>query len=93
MWRDGQKKHVYIYRMVAAGTIEEKVFERQLSKEGLAGVATNEQASPAPSLDASAVLHWGRHGLAREAVKWLGPRAVVAKHGDWLCDAQHRAWA
>ena len=45
MWRDGQKKHVYIYRMVAAGTIEEKVFERQLSKEGLAGVATNEQAS------------------------------------------------
>ena len=45
MWRDGQKKHVYLYRMVVAGTIEEKVFERQLSKEGLSGIATNEQVT------------------------------------------------
>eukprot|EP00966_Prymnesium_polylepis_P147295 3402498-Prymnesium_polylepis.1 len=29
--------------MLCAGSIEEKVFERQLSKEGLSGIATNEQ--------------------------------------------------
>ena len=33
VWRDGQKKKCYLYRMVCAGSIEEKVFERQLSKE------------------------------------------------------------
>ena len=30
-----------------SGSIEEKVFERQLSKEGLAGIATNEQIEEA----------------------------------------------
>ena len=29
--------------MLAAGSIEEKVFERQLSKEGLSGIATNDE--------------------------------------------------
>lgn len=43
VWRDGQKKRVYLYRMLAASCIEEKIFERQLSKEGLAGIATNDQ--------------------------------------------------
>lgn len=35
MWRDGQKRRVYVYRFLTTGTIEEKVFQRQLSKEGL----------------------------------------------------------
>jgi SNF2 family DNA or RNA helicase len=35
VWRDGQKKRTYVYRFLATGTIEEKVFQRQLSKEGL----------------------------------------------------------
>ncbi|KAJ1624193.1 P-loop containing nucleoside triphosphate hydrolase protein, partial [Pavlovales sp. CCMP2436] len=43
VWRDGQTKRVYIYRFVVKGSIEEFVYERQLSKEGLAGVASNEQ--------------------------------------------------
>lgn len=34
VWRDGQKKRVFVYRFLSAGTIEEKVFQRQLSKEG-----------------------------------------------------------
>ncbi|CAD7701124.1 unnamed protein product [Ostreobium quekettii] len=38
VWRDGQKKMVYVYRFLSTGTIEEKVFQRQLSKEGLQGV-------------------------------------------------------
>jgi DNA repair and recombination RAD54-like protein len=35
VWRDGQRKRVYVYRFLAAGTLEEKVFQRQLSKKGL----------------------------------------------------------
>jgi superfamily II DNA or RNA helicase len=35
VWRDGQKKKVFIYRMLCAGTIEEKIYQRQVSKQGL----------------------------------------------------------
>ena len=35
MWRDGQARRVFVYRFMTTGTIEEKVFQRQLSKEGL----------------------------------------------------------
>ncbi|CAG9464127.1 unnamed protein product [Pedinophyceae sp. YPF-701] len=35
VWRDGQRKRVFEYRFLSAGTIEEKIFQRQLSKEGL----------------------------------------------------------
>ena len=38
VWRDGQTKRCYTYRFLAAGTIEEKIYQRQLSKEGLQGV-------------------------------------------------------
>jgi len=37
VWRDGQKRRVFEYRFFTTGTIEEKVFQRQLSKEGLQG--------------------------------------------------------
>ncbi|TFK25490.1 RAD54B protein [Coprinopsis marcescibilis] len=33
--RDGQKRHVFIYRLVTAGTIDEKIFQRQITKLGL----------------------------------------------------------
>lgn len=45
VWRDGQKKRVYVYRMLTAGTIEEKVFQRQISKEGLQQVVDNAAAA------------------------------------------------
>ncbi|KAM0895634.1 hypothetical protein ACQ4PT_023723 [Festuca glaucescens] len=45
VWRDGQKKRVYIYRFLSTGTIEEKVYQRQMSKEGLQKVIQQEQAS------------------------------------------------
>jgi hypothetical protein len=35
IWRDGQKRHVHEYRFLCTGTIEERVLQRQLSKEGL----------------------------------------------------------
>ncbi|CAI5484086.1 unnamed protein product [Closterium sp. Yama58-4] len=45
VWRDGQKKRVFVYRFLAAGTIEEKVFQRQMAKEGLQQVVDNEKQS------------------------------------------------
>lgn len=32
VWRDGQRKHVYVYRLFMTGTIEEKMFQRQVLK-------------------------------------------------------------
>lgn len=34
--RDGQKKECFIYRFVTTGTIDEKIFQRQITKIGLA---------------------------------------------------------
>jgi len=38
VWRDGQKKKCYVYRFLTTGTLEEKIFQRQLSKEGLQSI-------------------------------------------------------
>lgn len=38
VWREGQKKMCYVYRFLATGTLEEKIFQRQLSKEGLQNI-------------------------------------------------------
>ena len=37
VWRDGQKRRVYVYRLATAGSIEEKIFQRQVTKQGLGG--------------------------------------------------------
>ncbi|XP_071950121.1 DNA repair and recombination protein RAD54B-like isoform X2 [Antedon mediterranea] len=37
IWRDGQMKKVHIYRLLTTGTIEEKIYQRQISKQGLSG--------------------------------------------------------
>ena len=34
-WRLGQRRHVTIYRLVVAGTIEEKIYHRQIFKTAL----------------------------------------------------------
>ncbi|CAD7086283.1 unnamed protein product [Hermetia illucens] len=35
VWRDGQKKPCFIYRLLATGSIEEKIFQRQTHKKSL----------------------------------------------------------
>lgn len=35
MSSDGQKKQVFIYRLLTANTIDEKIYQRQLTKTGL----------------------------------------------------------
>lgn len=47
VWRDGQLKNVFIYRFMSTGTIEEKIFQRQTFKVGLAGsVLTVDEEAP-----------------------------------------------
>ena len=43
IWREGQAKPCYIYRFMTAGTIEEKIYQRQLSKEGLQSVVLQDE--------------------------------------------------
>ncbi|GAA5944920.1 hypothetical protein JCM3775_001102 [Rhodotorula graminis] len=38
VWRDGQKKDCFVYRFVATGTVEEKIFQRQSHKQNLSSV-------------------------------------------------------
>lgn len=41
VWRDGQKHPVHIYRLLTTGTIEEKIYQRQISKQGLSGTVVD----------------------------------------------------
>ena len=41
VWRDGQKRKVHVYRLATAGSIEEKIFQRQVTKQGLGGVLSD----------------------------------------------------
>ncbi|KAF7274356.1 hypothetical protein GWI33_012974 [Rhynchophorus ferrugineus] len=47
VWRDGQQKPCYIYRFLCAGTIEEKIFQRQAHKKALSStiVDMNEETA------------------------------------------------
>ncbi|XP_054711250.1 DNA repair and recombination protein RAD54B-like [Uloborus diversus] len=45
IWRDGQKHSVYVYRLLTTGTIEEKIYQRQVSKQSLSGSVLNQNSS------------------------------------------------
>lgn len=47
IWRDGQKKHCFIYRLLATGTIEEKMFQRQTHKKALSSCVVDEETNVA----------------------------------------------
>ncbi|VDN34275.1 unnamed protein product [Dibothriocephalus latus] len=36
VWREGQKRPVHLYRLVTAGGLEERIFQRQVAKSSLA---------------------------------------------------------
>ncbi len=43
VWRDGQKKKCYIYRLLTVGTIEEKIFQRQAHKKALSSCVVDRE--------------------------------------------------
>ncbi|XP_068599411.1 DNA repair and recombination protein RAD54-like [Brachionichthys hirsutus] len=43
VWRDGQQKTCYIYRLLSAGTIEEKMLQRQAHKKALSSCVVDEE--------------------------------------------------
>ncbi|XP_071551421.1 DNA repair and recombination protein RAD54B-like isoform X2 [Panulirus ornatus] len=45
VWRDGQKRKVFIYRLLMAGSLDEKMYQRQIRKQGLSGVVVDARDS------------------------------------------------
>lgn len=45
IWRDGQRSSVYIYRLITNGTIEEKIFQRQISKTSLGSCVVDQRSA------------------------------------------------
>jgi len=45
IWRDGQKRKVYIYRLLTSGTIEESIYQRQITKVSLSDNLIDEKNS------------------------------------------------
>uniref|UniRef100_A0A8D8ES09 DNA repair and recombination protein RAD54-like n=1 Tax=Culex pipiens TaxID=7175 RepID=A0A8D8ES09_CULPI len=43
IWRDGQTRNVFIYRLITAFSIEEKIFQRQISKTSLSGSVVDQK--------------------------------------------------
>ena len=41
-YRIGQRRHVLVYRLITSGTVEEKIYRRQVFKGGLAKVTMND---------------------------------------------------
>ncbi|EFA83651.1 SNF2-related domain-containing protein [Heterostelium album PN500] len=51
VWREGQKKVVSIYRTLSTGTIEEKIYQRQITKMALSVSVVEGDSDNAPSFD------------------------------------------
>ncbi|KAJ3281553.1 DNA repair and recombination protein rad54b [Borealophlyctis nickersoniae] len=43
VWRDGQRSDVKIYRFLTTGTIEERIYQRQITKQGLSDSLMDEK--------------------------------------------------
>jgi len=43
IWREGQERRCFIYKFISTGTIEEKIIQRQLSKQSLQSVVDDEE--------------------------------------------------
>ena len=71
VWRDGQKRHVFVYRLLTTGTIEEKIYQRQVHKQGLSGSVVDKKQSSGSSAAAAANKAAGKQvaGFSMEELK------------------------
>ena len=67
IWRDGQKKDVYIYRLLSTGTVEEKIFQRQILKQEFASVLKKRNGKQEGS---------GKQPQARSEVRHFSPEEL-----------------
>ena len=56
IWREGQLKPCFIYRLISAFTVEEKILQRQMSKNDLAAAVSGKDTSSAPRLSRAELL-------------------------------------
>ena len=66
VWRQGQRRSVFTYRFLSTGTVEEKIFQRQIAKGELSTSVQVEDASDSPSATqtrAADVRHFCREEL------------------------------
>ncbi|CAL1572573.1 unnamed protein product [Knipowitschia caucasica] len=54
VWRDGQKKSCFIYRLLSTGTIEEKILQRQSHKKGLSSAVVDQKGPSSATGEAQA---------------------------------------
>ena len=57
IWRDGQKKPCFVFRLLTAGTIEERVYQRQLMKSDLATATIDLKASKGGRIETVGLHH------------------------------------
>lgn len=67
IWRDGQKKDCFIYRLLTTGTIEEKVYQRQMLKGELAHCVHD--TTTATNTPGKSTKEWG--SFTKEEIKEL----------------------
>jgi len=56
IWREGQLKPCFIYRLISAFTVEEKILQRQMSKNDLAAAVSGKDTSSTPRLSRAELL-------------------------------------
>lgn len=83
VWRDGQTRRVFIYRMLTQGSIDEVILARQVAKNELSSVIAVEGEEEAVQgthgeVRADGVLAWGRIGHSLEDMVLPRGRGFIA---------------
>ncbi|KAF9557167.1 DNA-dependent ATPase protein rad54 [Mortierella alpina] len=76
VWRDGQKKDCFVYRFIATGSIEEKIFQRQSHKQSLSSCVVDE--------DQDVERHFSQENL-RELFKFNETTECCDTHETFKC--------